>query len=62
MGDATGKAGRPIELAKLLAKGKGCDAEAIAVVGRLDGGFWRCAPDCEATAATDGQTGDTVQG
>ena len=36
---ATGKAGRSAELAKLLARGKGRDTEAIAVVGRLDGGF-----------------------
>ena len=60
--DATGKAGRSAELAKLFSRGKGRGAEAIAVVGGLDGGFWRCAPDCGATATTDGQTGDTVQG
>ena len=60
--DATGKIGRSTELAKHLTRGKGRSAEAIAIVGGLDDGFWRCAPDCEATTATDAQTGNTVQG
>ena len=60
--NATGKAGGLAELAKLFSRGKGRSAEAIVVLVGQDGGFWGCAPDCGATAATGGQTDDAVQG